>query len=92
MGHPRVDRPRAPAVAAEDLRRHPDGKLHLVRAVASFTRDGRLSVRSAGGQGSHILTAMAAANALALLPDGEGVSAGDTVDTVLLGDPLPPSA
>ncbi|HZT65146.1 MAG TPA: gephyrin-like molybdotransferase Glp [Acidimicrobiales bacterium] len=88
MGHPHIDRPRATAVAEEDLRRSPDGKLHLVRVVASFTPDGTLRIRSAGGQGSHILTGLAAANALALLPDGPGVSAGEKTDIVLLADPL----
>jgi len=42
-------------------------------------------VSSAGGQGSHQLTAMAAANALAVLPDGDGASEGDTVTVMYLG-------
>jgi molybdopterin molybdotransferase len=41
-------------------------------------------VRSAGGQGSHQLAAMAAADALAVLPDGDGVAAGDEVEVLLL--------
>jgi molybdopterin molybdotransferase len=41
-------------------------------------------VRSAGGQGSHQLGAMAAANALAVLPDGDGVPAGGDVDVLLV--------
>ena len=40
--------------------------------------------RSAGGQGSHQLAATAAANALAVLPDGDGVAAGGDVDVLLL--------
>ena len=68
------------------LRRRQDGKTHLVRIVASLdASDGRLHVRSAGGQGSHMLTALAAGNALALLPDGEGVAAGDAVDVLRIG-------
>ena len=83
-GHHDLDRPRVAAVADEPLRRRPDGKLHLVRVVASAGDDGRWHVRSAGGQGSHMLRAMAAANALALVPDGEGAAAGQSVETMLL--------
>jgi molybdopterin molybdotransferase len=83
-GHRDLYRPELPAVADEPLRRHPDGKLHLVRVVATTDDDGRLHVRSSGGQGSHLLRAMALANALALLPDGDGVDAGATVKVVLL--------
>ncbi|MBA2626107.1 MAG: molybdopterin molybdotransferase MoeA [Acidimicrobiia bacterium] len=87
MGHGagHLDRPRVPAVAEEDLRRRPDGKVHLVRVVTAMGADGRYRVRSAGGQGSHQLSAMAAADALAVLPDGDGVAAGEVVETMLLG-------
>lgn len=77
-------RPEIPAVADEALRRRPDGKLHLVRVVASTDRDGRVHVRSSGGQGSHMLRAMALANALAVLPDGDGVAEGGAVKVMLL--------
>ena len=79
-----LDRPRIRALAGEDLRRKPDGKVHLVRVVTAWGDDGRCRVRSAGGQGSHQLSAMAAADALAVLPDGDGVSADEEVDVVLL--------
>ncbi|MBW3546783.1 MAG: molybdopterin molybdotransferase MoeA [Actinobacteria bacterium] len=87
MGFPLAvaDRPVVPAVAGEALRRRADGKTHFVRVVASMGDDGRYRVRSAGGQGSHQLRAMAAANALAVLPDGDGAEAGDVVDAMLLG-------
>ena len=75
-GHRQVLRPEVVAVADEPLRRRPDGKVHLVRVVATHGDDGRLHVRSSGGQGSHLLRAMAMANALAVLPDGDGVEAG----------------
>jgi molybdenum cofactor synthesis domain-containing protein len=84
MGHPRIDRPRVRAVADEDLRREPDGKVHFVRAVARSGDDGRVHVRSSGGQASHLLRAMALANALVVLPDGPGVKAGATVEAMLL--------
>jgi molybdenum cofactor synthesis domain-containing protein len=85
MGHDQLDRVHVEAVAEEDLRRRPDGKLHLARVVARPGDDGRFHVRSSGGQASHQLSAMALANALALLPDGEGVGAGECVTTMLLG-------
>jgi molybdopterin molybdotransferase len=86
MGHPPalIERPRHKAVADEALNRRADGKLHLVRVRAEPGEDGRLHVRSAGGQGSHMLWAMAKANALALLPDGTGVQQGGNVDVILL--------
>lgn len=84
MGHTVLDRPRVPAIADEPLERKPDGKLHLVRVVASPEDDGRFHVRSAGGQGSNLLRTMALSNALAMLPDGDGVEAGGEVQTMLL--------
>jgi len=85
MGHAGVDRPRVLAVADEAFVRRPDGKLHLVRVRVEAGADGRHHVRSAGGQGSHMLRAMALSNALALLPDGTGVQEGGNVDVMLLG-------
>ena len=79
----RWHRPVQAAVAAETLGRRPDGKLHLARVVGERTADGVLRVRSAGAQGSHHLTAMARAHGLALLPDGDGVAAGDPVRVLL---------
>ncbi len=83
-GHRELFRPEVPAIADEPLCRRPDGKLHLVRVVATADADGRLHVRPSGGQGSHLLRAMALSNALALLPDGDGVGAGGTVKVLLL--------
>jgi molybdenum cofactor synthesis domain-containing protein len=82
-----LDRPRVRAVAEEDLRRTPDGKVHLVRVITRQEPDGRRTVRSAGGQGSHQLSAMAAADGLAVLPDGDGVAAGEGVEVLLLPSP-----
>jgi molybdopterin biosynthesis enzyme len=73
------------ATAADPLRRHPDGKVHFARVVASHAPDGTLVARSAGAQGSHHTAAMAAANALAVLPDGDGVESGGFVEVFLLG-------
>jgi molybdenum cofactor synthesis domain-containing protein len=84
MGHRSTDRPRVEAVADEPLRRGPDGKIHFARVVCGYGEDGRFHIRSAGGQGSHQLGAMAVANALAVVPDGDGVEAGGTVTVMLL--------
>ena len=43
-------------------------------------RTGRWHVRKLAGQGSHQLTAMARATALAVVPDGIDIEAGDEVE------------
>lgn len=83
-GYRVLDRPRLSATAETDLGRRRDGKLHLLRVLAQTGDDGTLRVRLSGGQDSHMLFAMAEANALALLPDGDGVAAGGRVDVLLL--------
>ena len=87
-GHPeeRWHRARMAAVAEEPLPRRPDGKTHFVRVEARVAPDGTLRVRSSGGQGSHQLAAMAQAEALAVVEDGDGVEAGGTVPVLLLRD------
>jgi molybdopterin biosynthesis enzyme len=66
------------------MRRRADGKTHFNRVVATVDDEGRRHVRSAGGQGSHQLTAMANADALAVVPDGSGIDAGGLVDVLVL--------
>ncbi|MEE9417358.1 MAG: gephyrin-like molybdotransferase Glp [Acidimicrobiales bacterium] len=82
-GNSELERPIVMAVADEDLRRHPDGKTHFARVIVHY-EDDTYRARTAGGQGSHQLTAMAYANALAVLPDGDGASAGETIRVMLL--------
>jgi molybdenum cofactor synthesis domain-containing protein len=84
MGRTVVDRPRVRATAPEGLARRPDGKIHFFRVAAVYDPAAGYQVRSAGGQGSHQLTAMAAADALAVVPDGEGVPPGGDVEAILL--------
>jgi len=81
-----LDRPRLAGVAEMDLARRPDGKLHLLRVTAHIGADGTLYVRSSGGQGSHMMRAMARSNALALLPDGEHARTGERVEVLILDD------
>jgi len=83
MGNANVHRPIVSAVAGEPLQRRPDGKLHLDR-VRVTRENGQLVARRSGGQASNVLSAMAAANALTLLPDGDGVDEGKPVDVMLL--------
>lgn len=83
MGRPDTQRTHEWAIADEALGRSVDGKTHFQRAVVSQESDG-WHVRSAGGQGSHQLAALAAANSLAVLPDGDGVNVGDRVRVMLL--------
>jgi molybdenum cofactor synthesis domain-containing protein len=88
MGHPEPLPTRIKAVADEPLRRSPDGKLHLVRVAGTFSPDdGRLHVRSAGGQGSNLLGSMARSDGLAFVPDGDGIEAGAVVQVLLLSAP-----
>ncbi len=83
-GHALVHRPRMAARAEVDLRRHRDGKLHVLRVHAACDGHGMLRVRPSGIQESHMLTGMAGANALALLPDGEGIPAGEQVEVLVV--------
>ena len=82
-GMPQPARPWVSAVADHGLGRRPDGKVHYQRVVAAFGDDGRVHVQSVGAQGSHQLAATSLANALAELPDGDGVLPGGTVRTML---------
>ncbi len=83
-GLPDPDRPTVAAVADDGLARRPDGKTHFQRVFASFGDDGRVHVRTVGAQGSHQLAATSLANAIAEVPDGDGVLPGGTVRTILL--------
>jgi molybdopterin molybdotransferase len=79
------DRPRIRGIADQDFRRRLDGRVNYLRVRSHFGADGRCHVRSTGGQGSHQLRAMALADALAVVPDGPGVSAGEELDVIVLG-------
>ena len=85
MGHPVGTWHRQPVMGrvAGGLRRRPDGKTHFARVRVEYA-DGEFLARSAGGQGSHQLSAMAAADALAVLPDGDGLDEGDPVSLLVL--------
>lgn len=84
MGHRHVSRTSVVAVADTDLRRTADGKVHFLRVTGEFGDDGRYHVRPVSAQGSHQLAATALADALAVLPDGDGLPAGSEVAVLLL--------
>ncbi len=69
--------------ATQDFIRKPDGKTHFFR-VSADVGEGAPKIQSAGHQGSHQLTGMAGANALAILPDGNGVTQGSTLEFLFL--------
>jgi molybdenum cofactor synthesis domain-containing protein len=83
MGHRQTSRPQVRATAADAMPRKIDGKLHLDRVVVGVV-DGRYVAAAVRSQESNALAASAAANALALVPDGEGVAAGDDITVMLL--------
>lgn len=84
MGHRRLTRPSLVAVADGGIRRSPDGKVHLVRVTGAFADDGRYHVQAVRAQGSHQLAATAMADALAIVPDGDGIPPGADVSVVVL--------
>jgi molybdopterin molybdotransferase len=83
-GHRVLHRPVVRATTDVDLRRVPDGKLHLLRAQLMLDDSASWRVRTTGGQESHQLHSMSEANALILLPDGDGIGAGEQVHVLLI--------
>jgi molybdenum cofactor synthesis domain-containing protein len=71
------------AVARSPFRRRTDGRVHFDRVVVSYEH-GRYECERAGFQASNVLSGMAAASGLAILPDGDGAEAGAEVDVLLL--------
>jgi molybdopterin biosynthesis enzyme len=83
MGCSDLDRPRVEAAVNGRFSRRPDGKTHFVRVAVSYL-NGQYRVEPLEKQGSHQLTAMAEADGLAVVPDGDGSVHGDTVEVLLL--------
>lgn len=86
LGHTRLFRRPTPVVLEEDV--SIGARLtHFLRAVASVRADGVLTARLTGPQGSGILTSMARANALLIVPDTKPSSvAGEVLNALLIGD------
>jgi len=86
MGNEHRFRPVVCATTESAMLRRSDGKLHLDRVRVTH-RDGRYYAGRSGPQYSNVLSATAAANGLALLPDGDGVAEGADVDVMRLDWP-----
>ncbi len=86
-GHPTMTafRSYATVVVDSDVRRKVDGKVHFDRVFAYWHDDGRLHVRRGDAQASHQLSASARTNALLEVPDGDGLSAGESARALLFG-------
>jgi molybdopterin molybdotransferase len=87
LGHPQRFRPEVQARAEHPFTRRRDGRLHLDRVWLHPTPEGYAVART-GEQASNVLSATAAANGLAKIPDGDGVPAGASV-TVMRLDGVP---
>ena len=83
MGYTECRRVEVVARAAHAFARRPDGKVHLDRVRVRWEGDGYVAA-STGKQESNVLSATAAANGLALVPDGDGVAEGAPLALVLL--------
>jgi molybdopterin molybdotransferase len=68
LGADVLHRPSMSAIVTEPLR-SPQGKRSYLRGVVERQPDGRVTARSAGGQGSHHLSPLAVANALLVVPE-----------------------
>jgi molybdopterin molybdotransferase len=83
-GHPMLERTTVNMILDCPIKRSRDGKLYLVHVVSQLHDDGQWHIESAARQGSHLLSAVAAANALAMVPDGEDIEIGGNVRALLL--------
>lgn len=83
QGRADLDRPRIRATLTEDVRT-PDNKRTFVRVTVA-QQDGRWKATPSGGQGSHQLSALSAADGLAVVDVGTGTArAGQSVVVLLL--------
>ncbi len=79
MGAERLLRPRIPAVMGEDVSTSPEKEVFVRVMLAVDTGGSFVAIRS-GGQQSNVLSALADAEAFAVVPVGTGsLSAGDSV-------------
>jgi molybdenum cofactor synthesis domain-containing protein len=87
MGHAEPGRPRVQARAAHPFARRADGRLYIERVVLTRAPDGGFLATRSGVQASNVLSGMARANGLALLPDGEGIAEGADLTVLVLDLP-----
>jgi molybdopterin molybdotransferase len=83
MGKKRLDKPAVPAIINESVK-NDAGRRIYDRAITE-KQDGHYIARLTGPQGSGILTSMALANSLVLIPEEtDNVNKGDTVQALML--------
>ncbi len=83
-GLPLTDHVRLRAMMRDRIRMS-DGRRFYARCIVSRTPDGGWEASLSGPQGSGVLTAMAAANGLAVVPEGSrDVQPGEEVDVLML--------
>jgi len=86
MGRKKLFRPLVNAVASEDLKKKP-GRTHFVGVMVD-KKDGDYHVRLNGRQGSGILTSMAGAEGIAILPKESGlIEKGQLIEVQLIDQP-----
>jgi len=86
LGHTRLHRRTIPVTLEEPVQILA-ALTHFLRAIVSVKPDGSLSARLTGPQGSGILTSMARANALLVVPEERPrIEAGEIVNAILLSD------
>lgn len=83
-GFQELDRPTILMVLECAMPRRRDGKLHLVHVVSAIHDDGRLHIERVARQASHLLNAITESNALAMVPDGDGLDVGEMVPAMIL--------
>ena len=87
LGHSRLFRRTVPVVVEEAITLGPPLR-HFLRAIVTPRQDGALGARLTGPQGSGILTSMARADALLIVPeDRPAIAAGETLRALVLDDP-----
>lgn len=83
MGHQNLTKPTIRAIIDDDIRNR-DGRRVFTRVIVA-RRDGQYYATLTGPQGSGILTSMAQANGLAVIPESsKGVKPGDVVEVQML--------
>ncbi len=88
-GRADLDLPQVTALAGAGLTRRLDGRVAYLRVRCEWDRSVEgFRATPVSAQGSHQLASTAGANALAVLPDGDGVPEGGPVTVVLLRDPF----
>jgi len=84
MGHRFLMRPAVSARAEERLGRRRDGKVHFVGVTIRIDEEGGLRARRTESPGSSQLRSMAQSNAVAILPDGDGIDPGGMVRIMIV--------